>query len=105
VANIILAVNSRWVTRLGHLQICVVVNCFLRGFELTSKKKDQEIYRNLLGFMLNELGDIAVEVAGLVLALVNSLAFPIAAPSDVELPLAILHQLVILVERAYENSG
>ena len=54
--------------------------------------------------MLDELGDIAEVVARLVLALVHSLAFPVTAASDMELPLSILHQLVVRVEWAHENS-
>ena len=53
--------------------------------------------------MLNELGDIAIVMARLVLALVHSLAFPVTTASDVELPFSILHELVVLVERAHKD--
>jgi len=54
--------------------------------------------------MLDERRDIAKVVARLILALVHSLAFPIPAPGDMELPLTILHQLMVLIERANEDS-
>lgn len=36
--HIILAVDHIWITILGHLDICIIINCFLSGFELTPKK-------------------------------------------------------------------
>ena len=54
--------------------------------------------------MFNELRNIAIVMAWLVLALVHRLAFPVSTASDVELPFSILHELMVLVERAHKDS-
>lgn len=55
--------------------------------------------------MLDQLGDVTEVVTWLVLALIHSFTLPISTPRDMELPLAVLHQLVILVEWAYKDFG
>ena len=47
--------------------------------------------------MVDEFGDVTEIVAGLVLASVDRLALPVPAACDMELPLSILHQLVVSV--------
>lgn len=90
-ADVVFAIDRHRVPRLRNVRVVVVKSGGLILLEVTDI------------FMLNELGDIAIVMARLVLALVHSLAFPVTTASDVELPFSILHELVVLVERAHKD--
>lgn len=92
-ANIILAVNSCWRPRLSHLCIGIVVPCLLSLSELA------------LSFMLNQSSNIAVVMTRLILARIHSLSLAITTTSDMECPLPVLHEFVVGVVRANEDSG
>ena len=92
-ADIILAVDSCWRPHLCHLCVSIVVPCLLSLTELA------------FSFMLNQSSDIAEIMTRLILARVHSLPLAITTPSDVECPLPVLHEFVVGVVWANEDSG
>ena len=105
--DIVLAVDSHRVPRFGHVWISVVEPGLLIFFEFAPiifKQSKKLNFGYLRIFMLDKRRDIAKVVAGLILALVHCFAFSITTPGDMELPLTILHQLMVLIERANEDS-